>query len=323
MMYFGNYGKEYDTLVYEMGEEIAFDRYTQQIGKFIFANVVEDNSTRLFIQSLYDIENIERKNGWWNTFTICNEPQKIGSYIARIDNVRKDKNGYPIFIVTPIILLDMDDICVREDFSVTCIRRYVLRGLFIQSGLFTEYYQNWMARIISYNFESLYKRFEISKTDYNKTDICRKVIHDTLSGDITLKEIIDILLSPTDAKIAHEKYVKALKAFVIDRDNYAETHPYLVKKINRMIELNSQYNIYNRIEDIIRDFNDKYDSAVCKMIMDPADGDTFYNVYHFKPFNGDIFARAEAYLKFDYSRKANKKASKTAAKKAAKKSKDT
>ena len=319
MMYFYNYGQEYNALVYEEGEEAAFERYAQQNGKFIVVNVTDDNSTRLFIQSLYNLENIERKQGWWNTFTICNDPQKIGTYIARIDNICKDKNGYPIFVATPIISLDISDICASDSFVITSMRRNALFGVFLESGLFTEYHQNWMTRTGSYNFESLYKRFELSKIHYSKSDVCKRAMCDTLIGDITLKEIVDILLSPTDAKIAHDKYVEALRAFVLNRDTYIERYPYLVKKINRMIELESQYAIYRRIEDIMNDFNDKYDSAVYKALIDTVEGDTFDRVYHFRQFNGDIFARAEAYLKFDYERKASKKASKTAAKKAAKK----
>lgn len=305
MMYFDNYGKEYDSLVTEFGEEKAFSRYRKQKGKFVVVNAREDNTTRLFIQSLYDIENIDRKDGWWNTFTICDEPQKVGMYIAKIIDVRKDKDGYPNFIALPVIPLDIIDICNDNSVWTTMKRRNALWGFFKETNLFTEHMCGALNGI-GFNIPAIYRKLNISENKYTHTDMYKLAMTDVFCGNITLKEIVNLLCSPTDDQIAHAKHIAKLQDFVINRNSHETEYPYLVKKLNRMIELDTEWRIKHDIEHIMYDFADiKYDQAVC--------------AGHIESINGDDFDRAETYLRFDAERKAQKKAAKIAAKKASKK----
>ena len=301
-VYFDNYGQEYDTLRCMFGEDEAFARYSKQQGRLIIVEAREDNATRLFIQSLYDFENMERKTGWWNTFTICDAPQKAGLYIAQIRKVRQDKKGYPNFIAHCIMELDISDICKGKDMWEIRKRRNAMYDFLKQTGVFTEYYHGSLSGM-GYNTTALYRKFNISEKRAC-VDMCETVMFEVALGNVTLKEIVDLLLSPTDEKIAHEKYVAMLREFVEQRGEKATAYPYLVKKLNRMIELDSEWQIKHDIEHIMFDFVTKYDHAV-------YDG-------HIGQIDGDDFDKAEVYLKFDAERKAKKAAAKKAAKKAKK-----
>lgn len=98
-----------------------------------------------------------------------------------------------------------------------------------------------------------------------------------------------------------KKYVAMLREFVDNREEKVAEYPHLVKKLNRMIELDGEWQIKHDIEHIMYDFVIKYDNAVY--------------AGHIESINGDDFDKAEAYLKFDAERKAKKKAAKKAAKK--------
>ena len=301
-MFFTNYGCLYDELVLECGEEKAFSKYACQKGRYVLVNAKE-NATRLFIQTLYTFESADRKYGWWDTFTITKKPQNAGLYIARIDEVRKDKKGYPNFVVTPVMKLNMEDILGGENLYKGSSLLY---DFFLVTRMFTEH-SDLDIIMRGCNLKSLSRRLsEVNYSGYSedKICICRAAMHAALNGHLTLKEIIQILLSPTDEKIAHEKYVAMLHEFVDHREEKAAEYPYLVKKLNRMIELDGEWQIKHDIEYIMYDFADiKYDHAV-------QDG-------HVEQINGDCFDKAEAYLNFDAERKAKNKAAKKAAKKQA------
>lgn len=302
-MFFTNYGCLYNELVLEYGEEKAFSNYACQKGKHVLVNAKEDNTTRLFIQTLYAFESADRKYGWWDTFTITKNPQKVGLYIAQIDEVRKDKKGYPNFVVSPVMKIDMEDILGGENLYK---KSSLLYDFFLSTRMFTEH-SDLDIIMRGYNLKSLSRRLnEANYSGYSedKIGICRAAMHAALNGHLTLKEIIKILLSPTDEKIAHENHVAMLREFVEQREEKAAAYPYLVSKLNRMIDLDGKWQITHDIEHIMTDFTIKYDNAV-------YDG-------HIESINGDDFDKAEAYLKFDAERKAKNKAAKKAAKKAKK-----
>lgn len=303
MFFFTNYGCLYDKLVLEHGEEKAFSEYARQKGKYVLVNAEEDDDTRLFIQTLYTFESADRKHGWWNTFTICKTPQKAGQYIAQIDEVRKDKKGYPNFVVSPVMEIDRADILGGVDF----LKKGILDDFFLTTHYFTEHCDLDII-MRGYNLKSLSRRLNEAKYfgyPEDKIGICKAAMHAALNGHLTLKEIIQILLSPTDEKIAHEKYVAMLREFVVHREEKVAKYPHLVKKLNRMIELDGEWQIKHNIEHIMFGLvNDKYYHAV--------------EAGHLEAVNGDDFDQTEAYLKFDAERKAKNKAKKHAAEKAKK-----
>lgn len=303
MFWFDNYGQEYDTLVYELGEEEAFARYSQQKDKFVMVEAREDGATRLFVQSLFSIENAERKNGWWNTFTICEQPQKAGTYIAKIVNVRKDKKGYPNFVATPICELDVAAICYKESMWETHKRKSALMSLFVCSGLFTEYHANYLSGM-GFNMNALGEEFGMMVNRSSYDQICHAAMFEVIYYGGDLKKIIDLMLSPTRAELMKAAITEKLQEFFDNRSSLAAGYPNLVRKLNRMVELDSAFGVRYHIYDTMHLFDIDYEGAV-------------YNK-HIQPVNGDIIDRVEAYMKFYYERKAESSKKKTAAKKAKK-----
>lgn len=308
MYFIKNYGQQYDALRYELGEEKAFCMYAKQKHRLILVEAREDNATRLFIRSLYAMEDHERKNGWWNTFTICNEPQEAGMYIAEIEDVRQDKNGYPMFIARPFTNLNIFDSCISDtgdpfkDAIASMRRRNTMWGLFLESGCFTEHYTGWMTGV---NHAAVCRKFELPES-CDRTGLYQTVVHTVVNGSADLKEILDLLLSPTDSEILRANRKARLQDFFDNRNSHNEEYPNLVKKLNRLAELNGERTTRSGMENIMFGFTDKHDYEVAVGHMEASESE-------------DELDKAEAYLKFDAERKAKNKKKKGDAKKANKK----
>lgn len=284
---------EYDNLRCNIGEEAAFERYTSQVGKLIIASVKDDDSTRLFIRDIFS--DSMHKEGWWNTFTISSKPCNKGVYICRIGSVKKDKDGYPIFIVDPLKEIDESIL----DFYGSRTSR-----VFSNSDLFIDAFT--LPLSISGNYNALIEyvsTLDESIEDHFSTDkICAKIVNLVIDGKITIEEIDILLNKPTERQLETKRIMDMSSDIFLNPGKYEEKYPLLVNAVLKNYKrLGIDFSSYNCIEELYN----KYDWSV--------------NVKNeVEPVNGDIFDKIEAYLKFDSGRKAANKAAKAAAKKAKK-----
>ena len=73
------------------------------IGKYLICESREDGSTRLFIRNVTNvIEDSYKKEGWWNTFTITENPTSKGLWLAKAVEYRLDEASTPMRYVVPM-----------------------------------------------------------------------------------------------------------------------------------------------------------------------------------------------------------------------------
>ena len=303
-----NEGSYYDALCNAYGEVEAFARYEKQTGKLIVATVQKSGDTRLFMRSINPITDMRNKNGWWNTFTISKKPCDAGTYICKIDEVRSDKDGYPIFVVHPVVHVDENIICSNE-----------LTYVFGLSNMFTEDFGRWDGSYNNANLEEQVRAISfIPETgDINgRIAAFQEAVRLFVNGTICEDQIAAWLKEPTDwqkemASFEEEVvrfFKQDLNAMVIAKDIPALAEPNFfpltAKKCLKFLSDRSYVWTDAKVE-FVRELICKYESAV--------------NAGHIAAVEGkSMWHKIEAYLAFDEARKQANKAAKTAAKKAKK-----
>ena len=134
---------DFSRLAMVYGEEAAQAIYDDKVGKFVIVEAREDNTTRVFIRDMNMFGDARRKEGWWNTFSICNAPVDKGFYMGRIDKVKYDKDGYPIFVIYIVR-------CVPDDI----LQHTELCYVFARSLLFLDTFTNPDS---DYNHDALFQ----------------------------------------------------------------------------------------------------------------------------------------------------------------------
>ena len=120
---------DFSRLAMIYGEEAAQAIYDDKVGKFVIVEAREDNTTRVFIRDMNMFGDARRKEGWWNTFSICNAPIEKGFYMGRIDKVKYDKDGYPIFVIY-IVRCVPDDILQHTELCYVFARSLLFLDTF-------------------------------------------------------------------------------------------------------------------------------------------------------------------------------------------------
>jgi hypothetical protein len=316
------------------GEELAWREYSNQVNKLIFASANDDGATRLFARSLSRLTDLENKEGWWNTFTLTEQPCDKGTYICRISEVRPDKYGYPIFVVAPLVKIDEHDMDAK-----------LLPEFLMQTGLFTEALYHGFGH---FNMESLWKHIDpfvsIDKGSYSfhqYPEVANAAVDLILNGKISCAQVSEWLCEPTEEELRRAAFEAEVEAFFRDVAAYnpnsndavisdqapswlkemaasaAEKKaakaasvpsvdfdklPLLLEKSKKFAEKNFSTRL--RIE-FIEDLSRQYQHAVDNGNIEAVSG-------------LGLWYQLEAYLEFDMERKRQQKAAKTAAKKAKK-----
>ena len=135
------------------------------IGKHMFAECrgtdPEYTRSRLFIQRLDDLDNMIKKEGWWDTFTLANTVLDNGLYLVRILDYRSDKNGNIICEVIPVKIVSFT---TWEFFK--CLENPLTKVLVMNSGRFIDDYR-YTYRGIEPNFKNLVKNVpDLSEINY-------------------------------------------------------------------------------------------------------------------------------------------------------------
>lgn len=275
---------DFDRLAILYGEEVAQSIYDDKAGKFIIVEAREDNTTRVFIRDMNMFGDARRKEGWWNTFSICRAPVDKGFYMGRIDQVKYDKDGYPIFVVYIVRCLP-DDILEHEE----------LCYVFARSMLFLDTFTNPNS---DYNHEALLQLAHTFDTDREYFAVLTKAYADQI---LLEDRIVAAMRTPTSYALK----CKAVNEFFATPAN-ATKYPLLFAKRDKSSEKyrmrwdDEAQNFF--MEDILTNA----ERLVEKGALSPrAEGESDYDF-------------AERYFRFDEVRKAQNKAAKTAAKKAKK-----
>lgn len=275
---------DFSRLAMVYGEEAAQAIYDDKVGKFVIVEAREDNTTRVFIRDMNMFGDARRKEGWWNTFSICNAPVEKGFYMGRIDKVKYDKDGYPIFVIYIVR-------CVPDDI----LQHTELCYVFARSLLFLDTFTNPDS---DYNHDALFQLAQTFSPDreYFAT-LTKAYAAQTLMED----RIVAAMRTPTSYALK----CKAVNEFFGSPAN-ATQYPLLFAKRDKSSEKYrmrwSEDGQYLFLDDILLNA----DRLVKNGTLSPrAEGESDYDF-------------AERYFRFDEVRKAQNKAAKTAAKKAKK-----
>ena len=299
---------------------------TVEPGTLLYVEATEPNTTRLFIRSLYPLEDVEKKMGWWNIFTITKEPVKnAGMYIARINLHTYDRDNHDMLIVSIVCPIPAQE--VYDLFGpMEWYRRSIIQDIFLLSRKFSEkdaithYYQNgnnWLAlyRMASHIDNTIDTR-RIGDHEVVREYIA-KIVDLIISGKLSMVDAVKCLIKPTEFEMNEAKWIEKLQAIVDNIDSYTE-YPALAEYIKKLISKTTSWNVRCNIYNHLADLSSKYVSAVVNGHMDRVPGDDpnakIWHDWHDPVY----FDKLEAYLKFDAERKAKNKAAKKAAKKAKK-----
>lgn len=296
---------------------------TVEPGTLLYVEARKPNTTRLFIRSLWVLEDNKKKQGWWNIFTICNNAvEKEGMYIARIDRLTWDGNGHDMLIVTPIAPIPAHDVykLIPAD---EWLRRDIIQEFFLLSHKFSEKALKLNMYQEGNNWLLLYKKAkEIdpsidldSKAIYSRSvepDIIAEVVDLVIEGKMSMVDVVKYLRTPTDHEIAEREWKEYLKKFVRNIDTCTD-YPLLAAYIKKHIANHTVAYVEYTIEDILDKLHRKYSSASGYGHM-PKVGEMPWNNWD----DPQYFDKLEAFLKFDAERQAKNKAAKKAAKKAKK-----
>lgn len=298
---------------------------TIEPGTLLYVEATEPNTTRLFIRSLYPLEDAEKKMGWWNIFTITKEPvENAGMYIARIDRHTYDKDGHDMLIASiacPIPAQEVYDLFGPMEWH----RRSIIQDIFLLSGKFSEkdaithYYQdanNWLAlyRMASQIDNTIDTR-RIGDHEVVREYIA-KIVDLIISGKLSIVDAVKCIKQPTDFEINERQWIEKLEGIVYNIDTYTD-HPKLAEYIKKRISAIGIDCVAHNIYTMLGELHGKYISAVINGHMERVKGDD-PDASWWDWHDPVYFDKLEAYLKFDAERKAKNKAAKKAAKKAKK-----
>ena len=275
---------DFSRLAMVYGEEAAQAIYDEKVGKFIIVEAREDNTTRVFIRDMNMFGDARRKEGWWNTFSICDAPVDKGFYMGRIDKVKYDKDGYPIFVVYIVR-------CVPDDI----LEHTELCYVFARSFMFLDTFTNPDS---DYNHDALFALAQTFSPDREYFATLTKAYADQV---LLEDRIVAAMRTPTSYALK----CKRVNEFFANPTN-ASQYPLLFAKREKSSE---KYRMrwtddgqYLFLDDILLNA----DRLVKNGTLSPREkGESDYDF-------------AERYFRFDEVRKAQNKAAKTAAKKAKK-----
>ena len=275
---------DFSRLAMIYGEEAAQAIYDDKVGKFVIVEAREDNTTRVFIRDMNMFGDARRKEGWWNTFSICNAPIEKGFYMGRIDKVKYDKDGYPFFVIYIVR-------CVPDDI----LQHTELCYVFARSLLFLDTFTNPDS---DYSHAALCQLAQTFSPDreYFAT-LTKAYAAQTLMED----RIVAAMRTPTSYALK----CKAVNEFFANPAN-ATQYPLLFAKRDKSSERYrmrwSEDGQYLFLDDILLNAERLVKNGT---LSSRAEGESDYDF-------------AERYFRFDEVRKAQNKAAKTAAKKAKK-----
>lgn len=213
------------------------DRLKQcEIGRLVVCDAREVNTTRMYIHRLDSLDDVLKKDGWWDTFTISEKTCiETGYYLCRIKDFRIDRNGFLNMVVMPLHNLGTD---IDMDSDAW---KY-----FGSNGLFTNHYRAKGGYHTRYNVPALHQLFaeDIARIKRHEKErlgdnyicadkkIAEFIMEKFLAGDITLADIDTALDEKDDLEKLADDLNLNLKRFALgEKNGYAKDYPLLAKKL--------------------------------------------------------------------------------------------
>lgn len=265
------------TLGMEENEATVMWNNKHNVGKKLICECRGEESnkpgTRLFIRNVTNaFADAEKKEGWWNTFTLSEEKVEKGLWLAEVVEYHLDKNGYVNSTVK--VIMPVNDVAFHDLFSETAgtWNSSAWWLMMVVSGAFLSEYKFSSHGIIhDPNFDELIDKFPIFK-DLPANEIGEKALYMYLNGEITIKEIEECLDTPTD----WERLVKNISSAVLCGDTkrlYGEKYPLFAEKVSHNVENGESSFIHENAVDYIRRQMRYYDELVRDGKIEPVVGD--------------------------------------------------
>lgn len=228
--------EEYEELAKLSAKINLNDLKNSEIGKFVLCECREENATRLYIHRFDLVDDLFKKDGWWDTFTISNSPCKEkGYYLCEIQNFRLDRNGFLNMMVSPKHYIGIDADAESDAWDY-----------FFTSGLFTRHYRSSSINRTRFNVEALHKLYEgdihnIIATEKERlgdnyisagSKITKFIMDKYINGEISLIDIEKALDEKSDLEKLADDLTTNVKHYGSDAKNkYVSNYPLLVKKL--------------------------------------------------------------------------------------------
>lgn len=276
------------------------------IGKYLICEARENSSTRLFIRNVTNqLVDAYKKEGWWNTFTVTQNPTSKGLWLAKAVEYRLDRNGYMNLEVETI--LPVDNIKFRKLFSFESDdgtwNSPAWWLMMVKSDAFLgEYDFRHRGFLHNPNIEALIDNFP-QLQNLSHQEIGLEMLHEYLSGSVTMEEIEECLNKPTDWERLVTDIIHAVRRGTVS-ELYGEKYPIFASKVENNVKNGSLPFAIDNAEDYLKRQMRSYDKLVKEGKIEPVEGDVL-----------DIVEAALAYTK---SLKDAEKAAKKAKRKAMK-----
>ncbi len=210
---------------------IADWRNTHRVGKYVICESRSEEKRkckRLYIRNVTNtFLDAYKKNGWWNTFTLCENDVPTGLWLCVTREFRIDKNGYVNMIVdavAPIPELKKHFFLEAKEGSWNSPAIKLMLG----SGKFLPEYE--FQTYNNLNVDELRNRFQ-KYANLEYSELCDAVLKDWLAEKISLTEIENAL----NEKTPYEKMVISVQMAIakgtIEKD--FSQYPLFAKKISR------------------------------------------------------------------------------------------
>ena len=164
-----------------------------EVGKLLICKSREENATRLFIQDVTNLgDNIKKKEGWWNTFTLSNKPINQGLWLCKVVKYKLDRNHFLNLIVEPLQPIDYVKYHTFFETKNGTWNSIAFYYMINKSELFLDEYNFPHYSINTPNEEMLFEKFPNLK-GLSYKDMGMEMLNMYLTNKATLKDFEDAL----------------------------------------------------------------------------------------------------------------------------------
>lgn len=180
-------------LVLSLSEETAMWYNKHKKGKYLICEAKEDNSTKLFNYTV--VKRIRGKycrDGFHRVFTITRTPVNKGYYLAKVVELRFDKNGFLNLVVDVVKSLDNIEYKRLSSFNSTSKWNSLAWWLLMVGS--NEFFEDFVYDKYSHepNFDALTDTFPELK-GLNTEEIGKVMLNKYINNGITIFTLEDIL----------------------------------------------------------------------------------------------------------------------------------
>lgn len=187
--------------------------------------------TRMFIRNVTNsFEDSMKREGWWNTFTLCRDKVEKGLYIVEVVRYRLDKSGN-LNCEVKIVKQITDEMYTALFVNSSGYRNSATWLMLTASQAFvTEYTFSVDTLKRAPNFKELKKRFPVFE-GLTEVEIGEKALNMFISGELSVEEIKECLDRPSEFEQLCYDIAEALHDRKVDK-LYSDKYPLFAKKVD-------------------------------------------------------------------------------------------